>query len=179
MTSPTERVAPRIAGRSAFSLVELLIVLALMAILIGGVAVSLQGREGDVALRLAGDDVAMAMRFAASQARQTGLSHRIVFHQDQSFWVESLVMVPGGGGWEWIAVAGMAGLQRQLPKGIVVTGHRRSPDNGGENANYVFSPAGAEFVRPVELMNEGFAIVQISVLPATGQVVSSLHGVSP
>jgi len=71
-----------------FSLTEMLLVLVVIGILAGGTIASLQGRASRHALRLAGDDLAGAVRFAQEQARLYNRPCRLVL-SDQAFSVEA------------------------------------------------------------------------------------------
>ena len=81
---PRREVRSPRRNKPAFTLVELLLVLTLLAIFAASLSVSLAGRPDGYAIRVAAEDLAMALRFAATQAKAGQTSHRVAFYENHA-----------------------------------------------------------------------------------------------
>ncbi len=158
-------------GIGAFTLVEMLLVLVLLATLTGTMAVSLGGRQDRHAIRVCAKDLATAIRFCAAQARLKGQSHRVAFYEGASAYrVEAADAVQGD---DFVPVYGQAGRKRTLVKGVEVTAistEDRELDVDDLTDVLTFRPKGNNFHGKIELRNRKDEAITIEVLPTTAQV---------
>ena len=158
----------RATGRLAFTLVELLLVLALLAILTASLTVSLSGRQDHYAIRMAAEDLAAAVRFAVAQARLRQVPHRLVFCDGAGgFRVEAADPQAKDG---YVPASGRAGRQQLLAGGVRVVG---VSEDGVETAvpkSLEYQPDGAGFRGRIRLENKRGETISIEVAPLTGQV---------
>jgi type II secretion system protein H len=167
----------------AFTLVELLLVVVLIAILSGSVVVSLSGRTEKYALRTAAEDLAAAVRFASSQARLEQCPHRVVFSDDRrAFWVESRDEASG----EYRAVAGMPGAQHRLSQDVRVARVMAAEDPAAagvtaaaDAAVLSFAPDGAGFCGRIELVGRDQSVLTVAVARETGDAHVEQQAAAP
>jgi len=154
---------------SAFTLVEMLLVVVLLATLTGTLAASLSGRVDRHALRIAGKDLAMAVRFSVAEARLKRLPHRVAFHDHwTSYRVEK---AESGAGREYTPVRSLAGQVKTLAKQVRVAGvstDGRLLESLPEALPQY--PNGNGFRGEIQLANRAGETLTIKVLPVTGQV---------
>jgi len=149
-------------------LIELLLAVALMAVLATAVVASLTGRRDRYALKVSGEDLAAALRFAAEEARATGRTHRVVFaDQGAAFHVQSLQPAPAG----FEPAKGLAGRSRPMGGGVrmasVRTGGRSVDPN---QARLRFEGDGSGFAGTIVLENARREQLVVEVIPGSGQV---------
>lgn len=157
-------------GRCAFTLAEMLVVLAIIAALSGSVIVTLADRDEIHKLRAATNDLATAIHYAAATSRARGLNHRLSFDEShRRFQVETArVDAPT----EYEPAVGQTGIWRPLPDDVridrvVVDGLPldQLPDR-------LEFPAGGEgFVGQIELSNALGESMHVQVMPRTRQVM--------
>ena len=151
----------------AFTLVELLLVLTILAVFSGSVVVSLSGRGDAVALRTAANDLAAAIRLAASRARLTGQAHRVVMAAENGpFHIEALPDGEDG----FVAAPGMAGRERNLPKGVRVVELRDRDVRVDSPWSLEFFPDGSGFAGRVDMGSRYEKLVGIEVTEGAVQV---------
>ncbi len=162
-------MAGRRAPRAAFTLVELLLVLAIMGALAGGLIVSLHGRRGAQEMKLAAHDLAAAVRFAEQEAHLTGRSHRVAFDAARrAYRVES---ASAGDPAEYGPVNGVAGSWRRLPPSITADELARDGAAPAADPVFAFTADGTGFVGTIQLRaRESAARIEIEVASETGQV---------
>ena len=158
-------------GIAAFTLVEMLLVLVLLATLTGTMAVSLGGRQDRHAIRVCAKDLATAIRFCAAQARLKGRPHRLAFYDGlRAYRVETIDTQSGQ---DFVPVYGQAGRKRTLVKGVEVTAistEDRELDLADLTEILTFDPNGSSFHGKIELRNRKDEAITIEVLPTTAQV---------
>lgn len=104
-----------------FTLIELMLVLILMGILTGSAVVALQGRDRPEALRLAAEDLAVAVGSAAEAAKRTGRPHVLVWEPEhRGYRLDAATGGATGRAGEETTepVPGRAGRLHQLPEGV-------------------------------------------------------------
>lgn len=156
-------------ARQAFTLVEMLLVLILIALLASGAVVSLRGRKDAYALQVSTHDLAKAIEFAASQAKLKQSSHRVVFDDSrQTYRVEKAIT---DSALEFAPVKGQAGMGNSLTEGVRISRVWRA---GNEitplPSSFEFHAGGGGFYGRIELVNRTGDSRIIEVMPQTGQV---------
>lgn len=157
----------------AFSLLELLIVLALIATMAGAAVVALQGRDDPHALRASAEDLASAIRFAVAEAERTGAKHRVRFVElGRGFRVERYQEHQASG---WTQARGAAGIVRNLPEGVwlqqEVAAAEGQPPSTGQVVERMFEFGGrGSFSGQVALVNEAGEAMAVRVAPLSRQV---------
>lgn len=156
--------------RYAFTLVELLIVLVLMAILSSGAIVAFRGRQKSYALKMATSDLAMAIEYAQSLARNMALKTRLSFDAEhKKYRIEQQAAI----GFEnYLPVAGRAGMERNIPgsvniSGIMIGDLQTTPPL--QNLN--FSTSENSFYGKIELQNDLGEKMSVQIEKYTGQVL--------
>ncbi len=101
---------------NAFSLIELMVVVTLVAILAVSISINLHGAQDDHALQMAAEDLASAIRFAYEESRIKSIAHRVSFaDRGTSYRIESAT---GDQNQPYRPVVGVAGVYRHLASGI-------------------------------------------------------------
>jgi len=169
----TESLAPECTapGRAdpAFTLVEMLLVVVLLATLTGTLAVSLRGRVDRHALRIAGKDLAAAVRFSVAEARLNRLPYRVAFHDNWTCYrVERAKSAAGS---EYVPVRSLAGQMKAFAKQVRIAG----ASTDGQPLESVPEalpqyPDGNGFHGEIRLANRAGETLTIKVAPVTGQV---------
>ena len=169
----TESLAPECTAPSradsAFTLVEMLLVVVLLATLTGTLAVSLSGRVDRHALRIAGKDLAAAVRFSVAETRLKRLPHRVAFHDNWTrYRVERAESAAGG---EYVPVRSLAGQIKTLAKQVRIAGASTDgqPLESLPEALPQY-PDGNGFHGEIQLANRAGETLTIKVAPVTGQV---------
>jgi prepilin-type N-terminal cleavage/methylation domain-containing protein len=155
--------------RAGFTLAEMLIVMVIIAVLAGGVVVSLQGRHDDYALQMAAKDLAAALNCAISRSKLRSVPHRLAFYDNmKGYRVEA---VRAGTPVDFSPVEGRAGILKNLPEGVEITtvlfdGQQidRLPES------FEFASNGEGFSGLIELKNRAEQVRRIRVAAKTGQV---------
>ena len=175
MSRPTSSERRRRHGRvvsrgGAFTLVEMLLVLVIIAVLSSSVAVSICGRSGRRVLRVAARDLAAAVGYASCQARSGGYEHRVVFLQDgRAYRVESLVSEFDG---QFAPVRGQAGAERSMPPGVRIASVFDNTDTFKDVPDWLeFGSGDCGFAGRIVLEDEDGRSASIEVVSRTGQVL--------
>lgn len=152
----------------AFTLVEMLLVITIMAVLSGALVVSLKGRQDEMALRAAAQDLSEAVRYAALQARTFNRPCRVVFTPNLSEYKVEIFQVRE---MRFIPAAGRAGLPKRLTPGIDIAEIAPAlPVANDVIAGMVFGSNGAGYSGRVSLKNRAGRMTHIEVAAETGQV---------
>jgi type II secretion system protein H len=164
---------------SGFTLVELLLVLLIMSLFASSAVVSLTGRRDKYALSAAANDLAAAIRFAASESQARRIPHRVLLIKDapstgaRAYRVEAWSPAEAG----FIPAHGLAGQDRKVPEGIQIdpitpagaeTPHSLQAVQDADNL-LVFSES-RFFSGTIDLKDRHGHKGHISVLPMTHQV---------
>lgn len=172
--TPTRRlVPPSVNAQIAFTLIEMLLVLVIIAVMVGGVVVSLQGRSDAHELKLAARDLTAAVTFASSQAAQTGQAHRVRFTDNaRRFLVESIDPLHET---KFIPVMGTAGAPHALPANITIVEPFLSQGNTPMTTTHaiVFDPTQGMFAGAVQLRNRAGDEITIEVYEGSSYAVIS------
>ena len=184
MTARRVKCRLRRAAPRAFTLIEMLFVVVILAIMTGVIVASYAGREQRLSLQSSAKDLAEAMRYAAQECSVRGCPHRVVLDIDhKSFWVESRVADGGD------PTSDQAINQAPTADGFVpVEGRAGQPRRWGDRVKlaYIESANGQQNLLPLTLdftsRDDGFAdtlvltneqgrICRIRAYAGTGQVV--------
>jgi len=153
----------------AFTLIEMLLVVVMLATLTGTLAISLSGRLDRHALRIAGKDLAAAVRFSVSETKLTRLPHRVAFHDDLTrYRVERAESTAGS---EYGPVKSLAGRMKMLAKQVRILGTSvdgEPLDTAPESLPQY--PDGSGFHGKIQLANRTGETLTIEVSSVTGQV---------
>jgi prepilin-type N-terminal cleavage/methylation domain-containing protein len=153
----------------AFSLIELMVVVTLVAILAVSISINLHGAQDDHALQMAAEDLASAIRFAYEESRIKSIAHRVSFaDRGTSYRIESAT---GDQNQPYRPVVGVAGVYRHLASGIHIKTIK--PSFGGQMDSTCeelpcVSPGG--FDGEITLSNRRGDTIKIEILAGTGQV---------
>lgn len=155
--------------RRGFTLLELLLVAALISIFAAGTVAAVYGRARQQALRLAARDMASALAYAMAEARADGAVCRVAFDpaSPRRFRLERWVADSG----QFEPVSGVAGRWHVF--GEAVTVRTIGNDAGGEGTQATaleFSPDGRGFAGEVVLSCPDQVSIRLGVLPLAGQV---------
>lgn len=152
----------------AFTLVELLIVLAILSVLAGGVMVAFRGRQDSHAVKTAAKDLAVAIRTGQRAAGQRRRMHRLRFGgRFRSFRLETAEERSAG---RFIPARGRAGMVRRMPTGVFVA--EVLVDGGGVRplpGSLEFGPDGSGFRGELQLKNRAQETVTVQVMERPGQ----------
>ena len=121
----------RSRASSAFTLIELVLVLVVLSVLMAIAAPSLRGWSRGTKLRDASEQVLAAARYARSQAVTTGANHRVEFDADSNAY-----RVTALDGEQYIPATGEFGRVVALPPGITLGVTREDGDVSGVIAFY-------------------------------------------
>ena len=170
-TAPT-RFCPKAAFprqiRQAFTLIEMILVMVILAAITGALAVSWTGAEDRHKLRAAAKDLAAAIRFSASEARLRQLPHRVTFNETfTAYRVEKAVSRDGR---RFEPARGQGGRLKALVESIRIEstsadGHALKPLPEA----LVYDACGSGFHGEIRLRNRRGEDVGIRVT-STGQV---------
>jgi len=162
------RASLRLLRASAFTLVELLIVLVLLGMLSTSAVVAFQGRDRPYALRVSGEDLGAAFRSAGNASRAGGKPHRVVLDiAGRLFWVETYAPAADGG---FAQVSGLAGRLHAFADGVtVISTGELQPDPDGRVV-FPFGP-GAFPAMACGLATVDGDRLWVRVAAGTGQVV--------
>lgn len=153
---------------AAFTLIEMLLVFVFIGILSSAVVVSFADRQDREALHAAVDDLAAALRYAASQAHLEERSYRVVFNGPRR---EYHLEAAQRGTLGFVRATGQAGRTRRIVSGVRL--HRVS-ERGRVLAEIphalLFDPSGFGFSGQVELVSRGDKKRYIKVYARTGIV---------
>jgi prepilin-type N-terminal cleavage/methylation domain-containing protein len=154
---------------TAFSLIELLVVITLIAILAAYVAVNIRGVQDDHALQIAADDLASAIRFGFEEYRLKGVIHRLSFADSGAGY--RLEEATGDTEQPYRPVVGMAGVHRRFPAGVQIgavepSGEQRMDDACSE----LLCTQDGGFDGTIKLRNRQGETITLKVLAGTGQV---------
>jgi hypothetical protein len=147
----------------------MLLVVVVLAVLTGTLTVSLRGRADRHALRIAGSNLASAIRYAVAETKATHTPHRIAFRDNwSSYRVETARSASDD---EFVPVAGMAGRTATLAGNvrIVDVSDDDAAADGLAEALWVHTD-GSGFHGSVRLANRNDQTLTIVVSPVTGQV---------
>lgn len=105
---------------NAFTLVELLLVIVMIAVLAGGAVVNLHGRGQSHALMFGAKDLAATLEYGLGWSAGQGRQCRLSF--DQSWRRYRLEELAFDGASDYQALAGKSGQWHDLPTGVAVRG---------------------------------------------------------
>ena len=117
-------------ARQAFTLIEMILVMVILASLTGALAVSWTGAEDRHKLRAAAKDLAAAIRFSATEARLRQVPHRVTFNE--TFTVYRVEKAVSHEGRRFEPARGQGGRLKALVEGIriestLADGHEPKP----------------------------------------------------
>ncbi len=158
-----------LTGVNAFTLVEMLLVLVLMAALTSGLAVSFGGRQDLHALKIAAKDLAAAINYVQRQTELTHRPHRISFDDEAaSFRIES---APSTSSEDFTSVVGFAGRKHVLPKGVRITEYTvEGTRQASLESCWRLLPGKDIPAGEIVLVNRQDEELRVKVMPITGQV---------
>ena len=157
---------PRAVAR-AFTLVEMLLVLALIGLLAGSVVVSFEGRQKRYRLQTTAKDLAAAIRYAREEANVQGRAFRLVFEEGKKAY---LIEAANGAG-EYRPVRGRAGLRRPVSKQMAISlAASGDPWPSGLPEVLEFHPDGSGFHGSIVVRNRDNEAIEIQVVPTATQV---------
>jgi len=164
------RHKPRPAA-TAFSLIELMIVLGLIGMLAASVTVSIRGAQEGHALRTAADDLAGAIRFGFEENRITSTTHRVIFaNGGSSYRVE---IADSTGPQPYQPAPGMASMVKHLPAGVQIVTIKNSSGQEADifnNASLTCINGPGGFDGVIQLRNRNGDTILLEILSGTGQV---------
>ena len=151
-------------GAWAFTLVELLLVLVMIALLSSSLAVGLTGRQDRMALRVSAEDLAAAARYGLRQVGLRQVVHRLAFDATGSAY-RLEVFSPSGGSEDFVPVAGLAGRWRSFPSSVRIGGLSGPEGRRGWESGQVLvlDPSGGGFCGSVELVNRLGQVLAVEV----------------
>jgi len=168
---------PNGSGSSAFTLVEMLLVLVIMSFFAGAIAVSLHGRADMLALRSATNDLASTIQYAARQAQGRGVPHRVALERpgkDSARPYAYRVQIWSDPGQEFVDAHGLAGQRHLLPEGISLGRVTSAAPGNSANTSVIdyldFLPDQG-FYGTLELSDRTGRVVTLQIMPVTAQVV--------
>jgi prepilin-type N-terminal cleavage/methylation domain-containing protein len=150
---------------TAFTLVEMLLVLTIISVLAGSVVVAFEGRSDAFRLAFAASDLAATLDDVADRARLANSAYRVRLVANTAFVVEKRSASSGA---TYVPAEGGDRLH-PLPTGVWVaeiTGATGVPLEGDA---LEFVPGGASFAGRVRLVNRRGETRSVVVLPVTGQ----------
>lgn len=104
-------------GPRGFSLVEIMIVLAVMSLILAFAAPRMAGNFLGLTLETTAKKIAGALRYARSQALNTGITHAAIFDCEQNHLIIAGLPSPAGGGMPGaLAAAAAAGRELDVPE---------------------------------------------------------------
>jgi len=161
----------------AFSLVEMLMVVALIAILAGSVTVSVRGAADRHALRTAAEDLAGVLRYGFAESHLRSCAHRLrIAAGGHRYHLEAATADPDR---PFGPAAGIAGRARRLPTGVQITAVENATGPGDALAAAdppedgpwtLLCVRDGGFVGTIRLRGRGGGTVAVEVLAASGQV---------
>ena len=152
-----------------FTLVELLLVLAILGILSGAATVSLCGRQDDYAIDAAAEDLAAALRFASTEAGIRRRPMRLALYEGGgAYRVETAdATAPTG----YAPVAGRAGRLKRLTHNVQIASvAAHNQPLGSVPKTLEFGPAGDGFFGAIHLRGPDGRAATIEVGAVTRQV---------
>ena len=158
-----------ISRRSAFSLVELLVVTIIISVLAASVAVSVRGAQDGHALRMGAHDLATVIRLGFEQSILRLNPHRVAFLDDGgSFRLEAAT---GDITEPFCPVPGMAGLCKRLPVGVqVVSFEPMNAQPTDDMSTKILCISQGGFGGAIRLKNRRGATIAIDIVAGMGQV---------
>ena len=152
-----------------FTLVELLLVLAILGVLSGAATVSLCGRQDDYAIEAVAEDLTAAVRFAFTEAATRRRAMRVAFFQvGRAYRVEIAdATTPTG----YAPAAGRAGRLRRLTHKVQIAAVAAQDQPAGSVPEALrFGPPGEGFCGTIHLQGPAGRTATIEVGAVTGQV---------
>ena len=146
-------------------MIELLLVVLIVSILASSLAVSLQGRKDVQALRVGSEDLAAAVRLAASRAASDGWIVQVALLNDGRAFQVQVVDEQGVSQ----PLAGMAGARRQFAREVRVARLERRSGKA-QPAEVIAFGGGDDFAGSIELTDGLGNSRRIEVADATAQV---------
>lgn len=159
----------RSAKKRGFTLAEMILVIVIIAILVSGIVVSLQGRQSVYSLKMSVKDLAQAIRYAIAESRLKEHDFRLAFYDDYTkFRVEE---IRDTGSAEFVSVAGIAGKKKALADGVEITEIATAGQATDPMPEAIeFSSDGRGFYGTISLQNQKGQTARIEVVEKTGQV---------
>jgi len=165
--TPQRSAAPAPSG--AYTLMEMLLTLVIVSALLAMMAVSLAGRRDHQALRVAAEDLAASLRYAAERSKLTGRSCRVAFNDDYTGY--RLEIATGRSADSFSPDIGLAGAGRRFAEGVRLVGEARADQQGPSvPRTLTFAPDGKGFAGSLRLKNRANESIEIEVAPETHQV---------
>ncbi len=155
--------------KHAFTLVELLLVLALMGILAGGAIVAFRGRQQSHALKMIARDLSAAFEAARTIAKRKRLPSQVQFYNEHRQYRVEIAHAEDVS--DYKPAVGRAGIMNQLPDSITID--TVSEDGMPLNPipeTYGFSSDGNGFHGKVILQNKNGETVSVKIEKETGQI---------
>ena len=158
-------------AKQAFTIVEMLVVVVIIAIIAGGAIVSLRGRKDIYAIQVSAYDLASALRFAAGQARMKQTRCRVALDSSRKQYQVERIAAGSMTETDFTPVIGKAGTVKKLAEGVEII----EVSQDGREIHplpdfFEFNDKGPGFYGRIKLQNRLGDRLSIEVLPETRQV---------
>lgn len=110
----TPQAQEPVCGPRGFTLVEIMIVLAVMSLILAFAAPRMAGNLLGLTLETTAKKIAGALRYARSQALNTGITHAAIFDTEQNRLIIAALIKPSAGGMPAAAVAAAAAVEEAV-----------------------------------------------------------------
>jgi type II secretion system protein H len=160
----TGAAAERVRSEGAFTLIELVVVVAIVGLVLSTVAIRFDSVTQSARLRASAREIASTVGLAHSQAGSTGTAHNIVFDTDNSqYWIEP---EQGVSGRDWLPRKRY--LYRDIEFKDIQVGEEVYSERG--TLSIGISPLGITSACMVHLQSQEGQELTVEVCPLTGMV---------